>query len=684
MADPGIPVAPGVLQDLLLGDRACRLLGAAGQQIELWEAYILAHADPGTLTSEVERIAAAGGRGGMGPALQDRLRFVRGDSAPLVEYLRQVLPETLPLLADAKALDLALVFIMSTPPARDAVLRWFKNPSGSRDEAMRLLRTMARMVESYGRAMTEAVPPPPAPVVKPAPAETPPAAVDDIERLLQERIAAQRKAREKGQTERRVREAAEAEGQAREKAESVRQAEAERVSKERAEAERLERERADLERKVREQADAERMALEKAEAERAAREKAEAERVALEKAEAERRAREKAEAERIAREKAEAERIAREKAEAERLAQLKAEAERIAREKAEAERIAREKAEAERAAREKAEGEKQARMKAEAERLAREKAEAERIAREAREKAQAEQLAREKAEAERKAREKAEAERVALEKAEAERRVREKAEADRVAREKAEAERVAREKAEAERLVREKAEAERKAREQADALLTPDQRAARDQARVDLRGRMPGLLADPWREQKVGAWYRVRTVDKKVESYADMGLRERGAGFSMLGVQQCIGGRSEWEKWERTEQRTTELLGQEMLDIGGAKCDCDVYQVQSRAGREKVWILLDGPHAGAPVRSESAGGTFVARTLGHESIPVKARTFECVKMEGDETAGGKTVPAVRWWSSAYPLGPLKSSTETTETEAVNAGDDWTKRPSFPS
>ena len=73
------------------------------------------------------------------------------------------LPANVPLLADAAALDLALVFIMSTPPARDPVVRWFKNPAASRDEAMRLLKTMGRMVESYRRAMEEALPKPPPP-----------------------------------------------------------------------------------------------------------------------------------------------------------------------------------------------------------------------------------------------------------------------------------------------------------------------------------------------------------------------------------------------------------------------------------------------------------------------------------------------------------------------------------------
>ena len=609
MADAGIPVVPRVIEDLQLAHRAQRSLGSVGEPAELWEAYALAQSDSAGLSAELDRIEAGSGPG---PAVQTKLREVRADTGPLVEYLRQVLPASLPLLSAPRALDLSLVFIMSTPPARDLVVRWFRNPSASRDEAMRLLRTMGRMVESYGRALAETRPetPPaaaPAPAKDTRPVETAAPEVArtgraaDMEKLLEARIDAERKARDRGKTERRVRE----------------KEEAEKIARAKVEAEQAERE----------QADAERRAREKAEAERVEREKAEAERAAREKVEAERRAREQAAAERAARESAEAERVAREKEEAER----KTEADRRAREQAEAERVAREKAEAERIARE----------KAEAERIAREKAEAERIARE-------------------------------------------KAEAERLAKEKAEAERIAREKAEAERLVREKAEAERVAREKADARLTPAERAARDQARAELRARMPGLLADPWREQKVGTWFRVKTVAGKDESYTDMGLRERGAGFSMLGVQQCLGGRSEWEKWERTESRTVELAGQEMLDAGGAGWDCDVYQIQSRAGREKVWVLLDGPHAGAPVRSESPAGSFLARKLEKETVRVGSKPFDCVRMEGQEAAGGKQADAVRWWCPLYPLGPLKSTSGTTVTSAVNAGEDWTKRPPFPS
>jgi hypothetical protein len=684
-----MPVAPQVLQDLLLAKRACFELGSAGEVIELWEAYALAQIDAPYLIGELDGLS-----GTISASLQKKLATVRGDSIPLVEYLRQALPGTLPLLDDPKALDLALVFIMSTPPARDAVIRWFKSPAGSRDEAMKLLNKIGRMVEAYRKAISEAEGAGPAPSPTPAP-KTPPASEDETERLLQERINAQRKSREKSITEQGPKEKEDADRLSRLAQEKEA---AERAARLREEQERLAKEKEEAGKAAQVKAEAEQISREKAQAEHLAREKAEAERLAKAKSEAERMAREKAEAvkkaqeERIAREKAEAERIANEKAEAERLAKAKAEVERMAREKAEAakkaeeERIAREKAEKERIVREKAEAERIAREKAEAERLAKAKEEAERIARE---RAEAERIAREKAEAakkaneERIAREKAERERIAREKAEAERIAREKAEAERIAKAKAEAERIAREKAEAERIAREKAEAERRAREKADAALTPEQLESRDKARVELRARMPILLADPWAELKVGAWFRVKSVAGKDETLTDTGLRERGKGYSMLGVQKCVGGRAEWENMERVQTLTVQPSGQEMVELGGTLLDCDVYQITSKAGVEKLWTLLDGPHAGAPIKSEAPTGSFTARKLEKETLAVGAKSFECTRMEGEETVGGKRADATRWWSLAYPLGPIKSTSAAAQLETVRAGDSWGNRPPLP-
>ena len=135
-----IPVVPRVLQDLQLARRACAQWSQSGELIELWEGYRLAQLDPAILSGSREN-------------LRRKLEELRQDTIPLVEYLRQTLPVSLEPLADPSALDLALVFIMTTPPARDAVVRWFKNPSGSRDEAIKVLKTVGRMVETYRQAL---------------------------------------------------------------------------------------------------------------------------------------------------------------------------------------------------------------------------------------------------------------------------------------------------------------------------------------------------------------------------------------------------------------------------------------------------------------------------------------------------------------------------------------------------
>jgi len=121
-----------------------------------------------------------------------------------------------------------------------------------------------------------------------------------------------------------------------------------------------------------------------------------------------------------------------------------------------------------------------------------------------------------------------------------------------------------------------------------------------------------------------------------------------------------------------------------MVDIGGTLTECDVYQIVSKAGQEKLWVLLDGPQAGAPVKVESPAGNFLARKVEPETLTLGAKTFECARMSGEETTGGKTVEATRWWSLAYPLGWIKSVGPSGQVESVKAGDDWTKRPPFPS
>jgi hypothetical protein len=84
------------------------------------------------------------------------------------------------------------------------------------------------------------------------------------------------------------------------------------------------------------------------------------------------------------------------------------------------------------------------------------------------------------------------------------------------------------------------------------------------------------------------------------------------------------------------------------------------------------------------VKTESAGGRFQAAKVESETLSVGTKSFDCARMSGEEVAGGKKSDAVRWWSPACPPGLIKSTSSTSLTEVVKAGDDWTKRPPFPS
>src|SRR5436190_1852779 len=271
MTTVGIPVDPSVLQKLELAKRACTELADAGELLELWEAYVLAQADATILMKALQKAG--------GDALKQKLAKLRSNTMPLVEYLRQTLPVSVPLLADAKALDLALVFIMSTPPARDA-------------EEAAVAENKARLAKLEAESQRNA----PDPV--------------DAEKVARDKEKADRLAKLEADAARAA--------AALEEARQLRlKAEAENEAKEKAEAERSNRESEATKIRFKKQAeeDAARLAGEKAAAEaaqKAERDNAEALRARI-RAEAEENARERAEAERLAKEKAEADRKARDR-----------------------------------------------------------------------------------------------------------------------------------------------------------------------------------------------------------------------------------------------------------------------------------------------------------------------------------------------------------------------------------
>lgn len=300
----------------------------------------------------------------------------------------------------------------------------------------------------------------------------------------------------------------------------------------------------------------------------------------------------------------------------------------------------------------------------------RRKAEADRLARE---RAAAEQRKKDKAEEDRRAREKEDAAR-AKEDREKERLAKEKAEKEK----KEEAERLARAREE-ERLAKEKKAAEERiAREKAE-----EERRAKEKAEADRRARQMDRLADPWKDEKPGAWYRFRTTKAETESYADFGLKAKG----VLVTQAHAGGKSSPEESFELKPKPVRPAGRETVEIDGAQFDCDVYEIGAGEESARVWVVQAGPHAGGVVRSVTAGRSMRALRLRKEALRAGDRDFACDVIESEEAVGEARSSVIRWTSAQCPLGDVKVATargeEKTVYELVAAGQGWYSRPPVP-
>jgi len=181
MPEVKVAVDPQILKDLLAAEQFCRLLGTAGQRIEFWESYTLLKSEPAVVAEEVARLSELVRNfrpAEAGPAVMEKLRFVRSDMGPLVQHLRQFLA-ILPEPVDSSRLDMLIVFIISSPQGREAAVRWVADPVTFREEASVRVRIMTSLVDTYRRALLEAhiaaspVEPPPAAPAPAGPGEAP-------------------------------------------------------------------------------------------------------------------------------------------------------------------------------------------------------------------------------------------------------------------------------------------------------------------------------------------------------------------------------------------------------------------------------------------------------------------------------------------------------------------------------
>jgi len=157
MTDRAPNVEAGVLEDLLCVERCSTLFGHGGPRPEFWETYLLLRSNRDFFRAEVERVAALrqhGRDGGLDASLLARLSAIRLEFYPLAKRLREFLAKSSALVEGIR-LELALVFIMSSPQGRDTATRWMSDRSGNAEEAAIRLKVMGRLADAYCRAILE-------------------------------------------------------------------------------------------------------------------------------------------------------------------------------------------------------------------------------------------------------------------------------------------------------------------------------------------------------------------------------------------------------------------------------------------------------------------------------------------------------------------------------------------------
>lgn len=171
MPDPATPeIDPQVVDDLRIVEQGCQILGACGARAEFWESFTLLKTGREAFQAEVDRLAArrrAGEEAKADPSLIQKLGQIKEQLYPLARQLREFLGKSPAGILDGMKQDLALVFLMGSAKARQAVARWVADPAGSATESTLRLKILSRLVDGYRRALLDArrqgAPPPTAP-----------------------------------------------------------------------------------------------------------------------------------------------------------------------------------------------------------------------------------------------------------------------------------------------------------------------------------------------------------------------------------------------------------------------------------------------------------------------------------------------------------------------------------------
>jgi hypothetical protein len=194
----------------------------------------------------------------------------------------------------------------------------------------------------------------------------------------------------------------------------------------------------------------------------------------------------------------------------------------------------------------------------------------------------------------------------------------------------------------------------------------------------------PTRIVHPWAAEDPGVWFRVKTVQGGKETHTDFGLKSKTEQDYVLLIQASTGGQAGPVQEQKTTIVPTVILGEEMLEIEGRPYPCEIRGSRGPDGSMgRSWVLIQGRHSGAVMRSENSEGRFLTDRVWEHSPRVNGRVFECLVVEGEIHGASGRQPLKTWFCGTLPLGAVKIETGATSATLVDHGDDWKQRPPFP-
>lgn len=195
-------------------------------------------------------------------------------------------------------------------------------------------------------------------------------------------------------------------------------------------------------------------------------------------------------------------------------------------------------------------------------------------------------------------------------------------------------------------------------------------------------------LENPYLKFKAGRWERRKMSQNNMTNFTDMWIVQVSEeSVTIEGEVFTSGMKVPVQRTTSNFTGESKKVGDDKVDIGGATCDCEVWET----GSSKTWVVASGPYKDVPVKSESDGKVlFRVIDLSQDTVTVKGTEFKCIVVTQEmENPQGKTV-SKQWRCPDVALGPVKAEIHTSmggmdvssTQELVDWGDDPSTRPAF--